>query len=69
MAKEYMLSYTAQEINEKLAKIDNLPAVDGSGITTAQTNSLWAILQKTAFTTPLTSAELSAFKTAWGYWR
>ena len=31
-----------------------------------QANTLWAILQKTAFTEQLTDAELTAFKTAWG---
>lgn len=38
----------------------------GSGVTTGQANSLWAILQKTAFAEQLTDAELTAFKTAWG---
>lgn len=38
----------------------------GSGVTTAMSESLWAIIQKTAFAEQLTNAELTAFKTAWG---
>ena len=38
----------------------------GSGVTTEMSQSLWAIMQKTAFTEALTEAELTAFKTAWG---
>lgn len=39
---------------------------NGSGVTTAMSESLWAIIQKTAFAEALTEAELTAFKTAWG---
>lgn len=38
----------------------------GSGVTVAQSNSLWAIIQKAAFTEVLTDEELNAFKSAWG---
>lgn len=38
----------------------------GNGVTTAQANSLWALLKKTAFSEQLTDEELSAFKTTWG---
>ena len=38
----------------------------GSGVTTDHANTLWAILQKTAFAEQLTDEELTAFKTAWG---
>ena len=38
----------------------------GSGVTTAMSESLWAIVQKTAFAEQLTDAELTAFKTEWG---
>lgn len=38
----------------------------GSGVTTAMSESLWALIQKTAFTEQLTDAELTVFKTAWG---
>lgn len=38
----------------------------GGGVTTEQANSLWDILQKSAFVEQLTEAELNAFKTAWG---
>ncbi|MGN0405342.1 MAG: Ig domain-containing protein [Bariatricus sp.] len=38
----------------------------GSGATTAQANSLWSIIQKTAFSEVLTDEEINDFKTAWG---
>lgn len=38
----------------------------GSGVTTDHANTLWAIIQKTAFAEQLTDEELTAFKTAWG---
>lgn len=38
----------------------------GSGVTTSMSESLWAIVQKTAFAEQLTDEELNAFKTAWG---
>ena len=38
----------------------------GNGATTAQANSLWVVLQKTAFSEVLTNEELTTFKTAWG---
>ena len=44
---------------------ENQPTA-GSGVTTAQANSLWAVLQKSAFAEQLTDEELNAFKTAWG---
>lgn len=57
-----------QEINKNSKDIAQLKesGTGGSGVTTAQANSLWTIMQKTAFTEPLTDAELNAFKTAWG---
>lgn len=38
----------------------------GGGVTTDHANTLWVILQKTAFAEQLTDEELTAFKTAWG---
>lgn len=38
----------------------------GSSVTTDHANTLWAIIQKTAFAEQLTDEELTAFKTAWG---
>lgn len=38
----------------------------GLGVTTAQANSLWAIIQKASFVEPPTDEELNALKTAWG---
>lgn len=38
----------------------------GSGVTTDHANTLWAIIQKTAFAEQLTDEELTAFKRAWG---
>ena len=37
-----------------------------SGVTTDHANTLWAIIQKTAFAEQLTNEELTAFKRAWG---
>lgn len=39
--------------------------VAGSGVTKQQAESLWAILQKTAFVDILTEEEINTFKTAW----
>ena len=38
----------------------------GGGVTIDHANTLWVILQKTAFAEQLTDEELTAFKTAWG---
>lgn len=38
----------------------------GGGATTAQANSLWAIIQKSAFAQQLTDAEINEFKISWG---
>ena len=68
-------TYTADEVGaaskediRQLSKdIDDLKQNGaGGGVTTEQANSLWAIMQKTAFSEQLTDEELNAFKTAWG---
>ena len=56
------LSQLSEEINSLKENGTNT----GSGVTTAQANSLWAVLQKTAFVETLSDEELTAFKTAWG---
>lgn len=48
----------AKEVGNRLSEL--------SETNVDKANSLWAIIQKTAFTEQLTDAELSAFKTAWG---
>lgn len=53
-----------QDINKLSGQISDLQQ-GGSGVTTAMSQSLWAIMQKTAFAEQLTDAELNAFKTAW----
>lgn len=58
MAAEWATKEEVSEISEAIEELKE------SG--TAQANSLWAIIQKSAFTEVLTSEELNAFKTAWG---
>lgn len=63
----------AKEVGDRLSQLsdeigdlkENGTSI-GSGVTTAQAESLWALVQKTAFTEQLTDEELNAFKTAWG---
>lgn len=57
------------DISELKGEIDQLKQAgtgSGSGVTVAQSNSLWAIIQKAAFAEALTDDELNDFKTAWG---
>lgn len=56
-------------VGELKSEIDQLKQAgtgSGSGVTVAQSNSLWAIIQKAAFAEALTDEELNDFKTAWG---
>ena len=53
-----------ERLSEDIADLKQNGA--GGGVTTEQANSLWAIMQKTAFSEQLTDEELNAFKTAWG---
>ena len=58
-----------EQFNELKGEIDQLKQAgtgSGSGVTVAQSNSLWAIIQKAAFAEALTDKELNDFKTAWG---
>lgn len=60
---------TGEKISELKGEIDQLKQAgtgSGSGVTVAQSNSLWAIIQKAAFAEVLTDEELNDFKTAWG---
>lgn len=60
---------TGEKISALKNEIDQLEqdgTGSGSGVTVAQSNSLWAIIQKTAFAEVLTDEELNDFKTAWG---
>lgn len=60
---------TGEKISELKSEIDQLKQAgtgSGSGVTVAQSNSLWAIIQKAAFAEALTDEELNDFKTAWG---
>lgn len=60
---------TGEKISELKNEIDQLKQAgtgSGSGVTVAQSNSLWAIIQKAAFAEVLTDEELNDFKTAWG---
>lgn len=54
------------KLSEEIADLKENGTGTGSGATTAQANSLWAFLKKTAFTEPLTDAEINEFKTTWG---
>ena len=63
------LSDLERENSELKSEIDQLKQAgtgSGSGVTVAQSNSLWAIIQKAAFAEALTDEELNDFKTAWG---
>lgn len=59
-------------IEQILQRLDDLEQNGGGGsgtgssVTTDHANTLWAIIQKTAFAEQLTDEELTAFKTAWG---
>lgn len=56
-------------VNQLSEQIDDMKengTGGGSGVTTEMSQSLWTIMQKTAFVEALTEAELTAFKTAWG---
>lgn len=56
-----------QDISKLSDEIANLKDNGtGSGTNTAQANSLWSIIQKSAFAEALTDEELNNFKTAWG---
>ena len=50
---------------EEISKL-NESITNGSGITEEHSNTLWALIQKMAFTEQVTEEELSAFKTVWG---
>lgn len=54
------------ELSDEIADLKENGTGIGSGVTTAQAESLWALVQKTAFTEQLTDEELNAFKMAWG---
>lgn len=57
------------QVRELKSSLDDLKqngTSTGSGVTTAMSESLYAIIQKTAFAEVLTDEELSAFKMAWG---
>lgn len=60
---------TGEKISELKGDIDQLKQAgtgSGSGANIAQANSLWAIVQKTAFVEQLTEEEINTFKTSWG---
>lgn len=60
---------TGEKISALKNEIDQLEQAgtgSGSGVNVAQSNSLWAIIQKAAFAEALTDKELNDFKTAWG---
>ena len=54
------------ELSEDIADIKQNGTGTGNGATTAQANSLWVIIQKSAFAQQLTDAEINEFKTTWG---
>ena len=53
-------------LSEEIDQLKQAGTGSGSGVTVAQSNSLWAIIQKAAFAEALTDEELNDFKTAWG---
>ena len=59
-------SDSVSKLSEDIADLKENGTGTGSGATTAQANSLWAFLKKTAFAEPLTDAEINEFKTTWG---
>ena len=64
-----LIQNLTEENAELKSEIDQLKQAgtgSGSGVTVAQSNSLWAIIQKAAFAEVLTDEELNDFKTAWG---
>lgn len=60
------ISIEVSKLSEDIADIKQNGTGTGNGATTAQANSLWVIIQKSAFAQQLTDAEINAFKTAWG---
>ena len=52
-------------LSKEIAGLKENGTNTGSGVTTAQANSLWTVLQKAAFVEALTDEELDSFKTAW----
>lgn len=54
------------DINNLSEQINQLKQSGAGGVTKAMSDSLWAIVQKTAYAEVLTEAELLAFKNAWG---
>ena len=54
------------KLSEDIADIKQNGTGTGNGATTAQANSLWVIIQKSAFAQQLTDAEINEFKTTWG---
>lgn len=60
------LSDTVNNHENRIKAVENNTSVGGSGVTIAQVNSLWEILQKTAFVEAVTETELNKFKVAWG---
>ena len=54
------------ELKNDIEQLKQAGTGSGSGVTVAQSNSLWAIIQKAAFVEALADEELDAFKTAWG---
>lgn len=54
------------KLSEDIADLKENGTGTGNGATTAQANSLWAIIQKSAFAQQLTDAEINKFKTSWG---
>ena len=54
------------KLSEDIADLKENGTGGGNGATTAQANSLWAIIRKSTFAQQLTDAELNDFKTSWG---
>ena len=55
----------AKVVGDKIKQL-NESITNGSGITEEHSNTLWALIQKMAFTEQVTDEELNAFKTTWG---
>lgn len=61
-----LIDLEISQLSKDIADLKKNGTGTGNGATTAQANSLWAIIQKSAFAQQLTDAEINEFKTAWG---
>lgn len=61
-----LIDLEISQLSDDIADLKENGTGTGNGATTAQANSLWVIIQKSAFAQQLTDAEINAFKTEWG---